>query len=936
MPLSVDLRIAPSDPLIVRSAERILQDQAEALPNLSQIVVLLPSEGASSDLRSALLQQLEIQNISALIPPWCGTLPAWLAQQHRPSGHLLSEHSRRLLFIEALEQHSRLFREENKWQVTIALLTLFDELNLEQIQLAADISDWENALQLSYGLQTPHPHLQQEAALVHTLWHAWHQQLEASQQTDASLARAQNLNSAMQHSADQHFYYVVSTAHYSRTELVYIAQLQQQGRCRIIDFDDSIENHNAVWRFIDSAFDFSTTPLLARTKNITAPPALPFSLFLAADAETETRAVDLQIRKYLLAGCRSIGVVCEDRKLSRRLRALLERSAVPLQDIAGWSLATTSAAAVLERWLECIETDFDYRAFLDVIKSHFLVSDDREHHLGNVYRLEHDIILHENIAHGLERYRKQLAYRLERLPHWPNQSYNEIKQLLDRIAEIAAPLQKLYQASTRQPLNVYLEALSQSLNTLGITQSFKNDAAGISVLQLLDTMQGSIASCNPDLSWLDFRNWLGMALEEQLFSPQSSSSVVQLMTLEQATLKRFDALIIAAADEQYLPGRAATSPFFNQAVRQSLGLPLWEQQREQRLQQFKRLLIAADEVLITCKSQDHGEPVPLSPWIDALRVHYQLCCKRSIANTELEALLAQVPEVAVSTATDLPGVPERPAPAAVAQLIPKNISASAHQRLINCPYQYFSADILALKPADEISEELQKSDYGERVHQILQAFHQAVKNLPAPFAEPVTPGNRAAAIAHLIAISERVFARDQQDNLLHRSWQHRWLAHIPAYIDWQIEQQQHYSVIATEQHCDAVLNTRLSVHGRLDRIDQPLDGNNNTIIDYKTGASASQDDVDNGEDVQLVTYAMLDDKADRVLYLSLDEGQAEVKTRAQLAGEELRQLHADSEKRLEEIFALLDAAHPLTAWGDEHSCQYCNFAGLCRRSVWNR
>lgn len=936
--LRITLGIAPSDHLIARSAECILQQHADTLPDLSQIVVLLPNQGADTDLRRALLQTAKAQNVTALLPPWCGTLRSWLGQHYRTTGHLLSEHSRRLVFIEALEQHSQLFREENKWQVTLALLKLFDELNQHQIQLSDTFEDWQATIQLSYGLHTAHLHLQQEASLVHTLWHAWHQQLEASQQSDASLAYVQNLHSAMQHSETQYHFYVITTAHYSPAELAYIEHLQTQKRCTVIDFDNTISSNNHVWRFIDSAFDFASAPLLARTQN--APPLAkqPFSIFLASDAENETRAIDIQIRKHLLAGCRSIGVVCEDRKLSRRLRALLERADVPLHDMAGWSLATTSAAAVIERWLECIETDFDYRVFLDVIKSHFFASAEREHHLNNVYRLEHDIILHENIAHGLARYAKQLAYRLDRLPHWPGQSYADIKQLLETTAQIAAPLEKLYRSDRKQALHLYLDALNQSLNALGIRQALGNDAAGICIVQLLDDLQHSVASCDPSLSWQDFRNWLGMALEEQLFSPQSNASVVQLMTLEQASLKHFDALIIAAADEQYLPGRAETSPFFNQAVRQSLGLPVWQELRTQRLQQFKRLLLAADEVLLTCKSHDHGEPVPLSPWVDALRVHYRLSFNRSLDNTELAQLLAQADDVAVCKHAALPAIPQQPAPIAATQLLPQKISASAHQRLINCPYQYFAADILALKPSDEISEELQKSDYGERVHQILQAFHQQLNNLPAPFAEPVTQDNREAAIAHLNTISQQVFARDQQDNLLHRSWQHRWLAHVPAYIDWQINQQQTYGVIATEQHVEAVLKNNVSVHGRLDRIDQPLTGNDNsnTVIDYKTGYSARQEDVDSGEDVQLATYAMLDHKINRVLYLSLDENQGEVKTRAQLAGDELIELRTASQQRLQDIFSLLDAAHPLTAWGDEHSCQYCNFSGLCRRHVWQR
>ena len=124
----------------------------------------------------------------------------------------------------------------------------------------------------------------------------------------------------------------------------------------------------------------------------------------------------------------------EDRRLSRRVRALLERANVDIQDMAGWSLATTSAAAVLERWLECIEEDFDYRPMLDLLKSHFFISGmEHEQQLETVYRLENDIILHENISHGIERYRKHLGYRLHRLQHWPDSTYGNSVQILEQL-----------------------------------------------------------------------------------------------------------------------------------------------------------------------------------------------------------------------------------------------------------------------------------------------------------------------------------------------------------------------------------------------------------------------------------------------------------------------------------------------------------------------
>ena len=570
MPLTVDLRIAPGDPLITRTAAYILQKHRAALPDLGQVAVLLPDQTGCAQFRSQLLEQLALINTPSVIPPWCGTFREWARYHIAPTRTLISEQSRRLLFIEALEHHSHLFREENKWQVTLALLTLFDELNLQQITITENSADWEQRIQLAYGLDNAHTHLQQEASLVHTLWHAWHQQLDASQQVDNSLAYVEALvNIASNDNHDGTHYYFLTTAGYTSAELSCIELLQQQQRCSVIDFDASIKSELPAWNFIQNTFEHTAGPLLSRADKLQSQARLPFSVYLAASADKETRAIDVQIRQWLLAGCNSIGVVCEDRKLSRRLRALLERAHVPLDDMAGWSLATTSAAAVLERWLECIETDFDYRAFLDVIKSHFISSGDHEHHLKNVYRLEHDIILHENISHGLARYKKQLKYRLDRLPHWPSKSYDEIGALLDDIEAIATPLQSLYRSNAKHQLNQYLEALTTSLQALGMQQSFNDDAAGLRILQTLDDMRNSIRCANPTLGWQDFRNWLGMAFEEQLFSPTTETSAVQLMTLDQSrVLKHFDALVIAAADEQHLPGHADSSPFFNQGCAQ--------------------------------------------------------------------------------------------------------------------------------------------------------------------------------------------------------------------------------------------------------------------------------------------------------------------------------------------------------------------------------
>jgi ATP-dependent helicase/nuclease subunit B len=947
MALSADILLAEYEDIAEQTARILLKAHRHRLPDLSSICIFTPTDNLSQQFRKCILDGLP-GSLSAVIPPFIGTLRHWISDHAAlpdPTVSILSDQARQLLFVEALAENPALFKEENKWQVSTALLHLFDELALNQVNsLEQGNDEWIKTLGNAYNCEDSNPHLQREAGLVYTLWHAWQQQLQDGKLLDTTTAYIKRLQQARTLVNDKRHFFLIAPDHLTPCEQQFMAFAAELKRCTVIDYSNKLAasgNHSlaATSAFINSAFDIKAAPIKQRADDYRQArnPTLPFSIFYSSDAETEARAVDLQVRNWLLQGKQNIGIVSEDRKLSRRVRALLERADVHIQDMAGWSLSTTSAAAVLERWLECIEQDFDYRPMLDILKSHFFDSGlDHDEQLESVYRLENDIILHENVGHGIRRYRKQLEYRLHRLENWPKNTYSHIVQLLDQLDSASHHLQQLYRSNKKFSLEKYLDALISSLQQLGVITSLADDAAGIQILNALDDMRNGLKQSSPDMHWIDFRIWLGMTLEQQLFSPQTAPSPVRLMSLAQAECQHFDALIIAAADKQHLPGKPQSSPFFNQSVRQSLGLSDWQQQREQKLEQFKRLLQAAEEILITCKHKENGEPVPLSPWVETLKTFHALTHGGSLQNTQLQRLLDQNTSVFICDTDSLPGIPQRPAPSLPLEAMPERMSASAHQRLIDCPYKYFAGDGMKLKPPDEIREELQKSDYGERVHQILNAFHRPVKNLPGPFTDKLTEQNRDQAINHLVMISEAVFKQDMEDNTLHRSWLHRWMQHVPAYINWQIKQQQDWSIGETEKQCEVTLNDiDLTLYGRLDRIDTHVEQNSHhCIIDYKTGSSARQADVDCGEDVQLASYALLAGDTSSVMYLSLDEGNGAVRTRASLEGEDLRSLTHDVRERLQTVVNMGRDGKPLPAWGDEKTCGYCDFTGLCRKKVW--
>ena len=53
-----------------------------------------------------------------------------------------------------------------------------------------------------------------------------------------------------------------------------------------------------------------------------------------------------------------------------------------------------------------------------------------------------------------------------------------------------------------------------------------------------------------------------------------------------------------------------------------------------------------------------------------------------------------------------------------------------------------------------------------------------------------------------------------------------------------------------------------------------------------------------------------------------------------LSREQLDNLMPQMEQRLYTLLDMLNNGAPLPAWGDQETCSYCEFSGLCRRESW--
>ena len=962
---------------------------ANSLPLLTNTIIFTPQANVAAELRYTLLKLAQQQQHSALLGPQILPLHQWLKSFQPGELKVVNATTQELILVEALQQHQGMFASVNPWIYAHSLLELFQSLTANNIALPENEDDFTQLLGSAYGIEkiTSIDALSQEAHFIYTLWCAWHEQLSAYNVVDSEAAQLLYMQQALDKlpTDNKINFYFSGYDLLTKTEMQWLEQLAQQhnvfyflqgnmpdtslenipyhaekhiedcikqfSACNIIpalEKDKPDELKPSKLEFIKNVFAINTAPLVERARQYHSGASSPLKnihVYSANDDEQEARAVDIQLRRWLLEGKTKLAIVTENRRLARRVRALLERSGVNLQDAAGWALSTTRAAATVERWLECIENDFNYLSLLDLLKSSFIFPQiDVQALQYAVYRLEQDIIRHENIHQHIPAYRAGIKSRAERLPEWFSETHSIIDEVLDQLEQAAEPLLRLTSNENMTPQQ-FIQTISDSLHVLGLNNTLSADAAGIKIINLLDELTAESDLVNLTFNWTEARAWLALQMERSRFMPPSSETQVQLIGLSQSAQQKFDGLIIAAVEEEFLPGTNTPSAFFNDAVKHELGLNTSLVDKNERFHHFIRLLHSSEHILLSYRNQgDNGEVIKPSAWLALLEQFHQLAFNKNLTDDKLNQLVNAPENTFTHTAEQPAATAQQPAPPVPENLIPGKISASQYQELINCPYLFYSARCLKLEATDEMREALSKADFGERIHQCLEAFHHKKEGFPANFKNKLSEHNKEAASKVLDTIIEHVFSHDLADNHEHLAWYTQAKKMVPLYIDWQIKHNQDWTVYKVEKNITTELNIEntgkpLKLSGRLDRIDKTvLDDKTEVldVIDYKTGVISSNKEVETGEQVQLPFYHTLLQEDDRPVHQVeyLEVTSSHVKTKATLKGDKLDEIAAQSTERLQAIFKQLHNETGLPAWGDDKTCKRCNMQGICRKQMW--
>lgn len=876
----------------------------EVLPSsadFSALRVIVPAFEHAQLLTTAMSEQLG----GHFIPPRINTMSAWLAMQ-MPANNMpapVAEGERLMALYAQLREHAwlkKLFsarKNTDLLPLAQTLITLSDELTTamlplvlsEGVERAGQV--WHQAL-----AAMPAQHvLSDEAQLV---WQIWTSQLDGQ---DAISLRFQQMLRLAEISTDALLW--LSPADQLKPEGLdhhFLTAYAKNNPVQVISLDWQTTSDTLIsaWREIIDADDV----IVRQPKN-----NLAHVTTIAADSlEQEAQLAAQTILDWLQQGkssIASIALIAQDRVVARRIRALLERAQVHVSDETGWKLSTTRSAAALAAWFDVVATRADTVMLLDLLKSPYFVPDSMagfDEKSTWVMAIEM-ALLRANVVGGWD----DIIYALKETSPECSALAGQLKSAVTRY-------------SGRKNCSDWLEVTRQTLDEFGMTARWREDAAGLQVMQLLEKLDEDCAPLSETFSFSEWRVFINLQLESTPFQGEKWDQRVVMLPLNGARLRHFDAVLMAGCDAAHLPSQPKEVLFFTNAVRRECGLITREQRQRQQLRDFAELLSANPEVVLTWQRQQRGEDNPVSPWIERLN----LCLQRAGLNR------LKTRQVQLATQT-LPVITPQPPRPTAPHLQPTTLSASGYNSFLACPYQFFATRMLGLSPLDTLSDLPEKRDYGGWLHAILKTYHDTLKAQPELY-----PDKKQETL--LRAISDAMFSDVLQNSPAALGYSIRWQKVIPAYIAWS---QRHAAAGWQFELGEVWLEKNLkwdggsiTLRGQIDRIDKNHAGEF-AVLDYKTNpVSALSKKLKEAEDQQLPFYGLLAAEeiasahyvALEMTYEKLTDVSAEDYSNSQL---KLR------ESIIQNMTAIGQGAE-LTAQGVSQVCQYCEVRGLCRKGAW--
>ena len=604
-------------------------------------------------------------------------------------------------------------------------------------------------------------------------------------------------------------------------------------------------------------------------------------LHAAQDLEDEAHRAAACVLAHVAAGRGPVGLVAQDRLLTRRVGALLAGLGVPVRDETGWTLSTTRAAATLITLLRAMPWDATTDAVIDALK--------------NAPAFDAAAVS-----------QAEAALRKSGLRQWRGvpTAQPEFVAVSAQFEAIRSTLQRA------RALADWLADLRAALQTSGQWEPLALDAAGVKVIAALQLNQANevTALLNPLMSLADFTAWVTQTLEAAIFKPaHPPQPAVVVLPFTQLLGRPLQAVVFPGCDEVRLPVAPEPPGQWTELQRALLGLPSRAQLAQAQHAAWEYAL-TMPRLDVLWRVSEGGERLMPSGFVQALQLR------------QPQALAADARPQRVLQA--LPTLHPQP----TGQALPvSNLSASAYEDLRRCPYRFFALRLLKLQEADELESELDKRDFGNWLHGLLHAFHEALKLAPAKDLPA-----RAAMLNIAAEQSKQALKLTAEEFLPFAAI---WPSVREGYLAWLAKHEASGATYAEGEVWKNMPLGRLNLVGKIDRIDHLPDGSR-WVIDYKTEASDKTRTriKDGSEDTQLAFYAaLLADDTLAASYVSLGE----TSPTTTYSQDKIVELRDDLIGGILSDMDRIANGAPLPALGEGKACEYCAARGLCRKDFWS-
>ncbi|RDV04148.1 double-strand break repair protein AddB [Undibacter mobilis] len=565
----------------------------------------------------------------------------------------------------------------------------------------------------------------------------------------------------------------------------------------------------------------------------------------AANAEEEALAIAVTLREAVETPGKTAALVTPDVALGRRVAALLARWNVAVDDSRGQSLADLPEGVFARLVADVARHKFAPIPLLSLLKHPANKSESPfDPHAVSV--LERAVLRGTRPTEGskgligaLDDIRAQIElgragkacglHRSDPRLALSDADLDAASALMVALQHHMAPLEQLTDA---QPIGVFAAKHAEALTALGgMTRELQTTFDELTTAEALDVTAS------------DYAELFHLAIADRTIHRAPADARVRIFGLLEARLQHVDRLVLGGLVEAVWPPEAQADAWLSRPMRRQLGLDLPERRIGLSAHDFAQAL-GAREVILSRPAKLGGEPTVASRFVQRLAAVLGDVRWKAAQQTGAHyvALARRLDEAETVTPA------QRPAPKPPFEARPRRLSVTEVEDLLRDPYTIYARHVLKLQPLDDIDAPIDAAARGTFIHDSLAELDQTYKDK--------LPDN---ALASLLDIGQRHFKPLENFPEAKAFWWPRFERIAAWFVMFDAKRRSGAQALSIEVGGSIPIpfgNETFTLTVRADRIECLADGRY-AIIDYKTGAPPSDNQVSAGLSPQLTLEAAI-------------------------------------------------------------------------------